>query len=102
MASDPGKMRLGTPLREGVMSMTQPEALDERAMLLAYLNSQRNHVLGILEGLSEEALRRPMLPSGWNCIGLVQHLALDDERFWFRTIVAGEPEESSEMMANAW
>jgi uncharacterized damage-inducible protein DinB len=70
--------------------MSQLPVVDERAMLVAYLNGQRKHVLGILEGLSEEALRRPVLPSGWNCLGLVQHLALDVERFWFRAVVAGE------------
>ena len=31
-----------------------------------------------------------MLPSGWSCLGLLRHLALDDERFWFRGVVAGE------------
>jgi hypothetical protein len=82
--------------------MSQSAAVDERAMLLGYLNAQRNHVLGILEGLPEEALRRPVLPSGWTCVGLVQHLALDVERFWFRIIVAGESDESPEMMADAW
>jgi hypothetical protein len=68
--------------------MPQPAPGGESAMLLSYLNVQRNHVLGILEGLDEEALRRPVLPSGWNCLGLVQHLALDVERFWFRGTVA--------------
>lgn len=82
--------------------MSQPAAVDERATLLTYLNGQRRHVLGILEGLSEEALRRPVLPSGWSCLGLVQHLALDVERFWFRTIVAGEPDQSPVTMADAW
>lgn len=31
-----------------------------------------------------------MLPSGWSCLGLVSHLTLDVERFWFRAVVAGE------------
>jgi len=62
----------------------------ERTALLSYLSNQRDHVLGILEGLDEGALRRPVLPSGWTCLGLVQHLALDVERFWFRSVVAGE------------
>jgi hypothetical protein len=62
----------------------------ESKTLLAYLSAQRDHALGILEGLDEEALRRPVLPSGWSCLGLVRHLALDIERFWFRAIVAGE------------
>jgi len=63
----------------------------ERSTLLAALDGQRRHVLGILDGLPDEALRRPVLPSGWTCAGLVQHLAVDVERFWFRAVVAGEP-----------
>ncbi|GIH15761.1 hypothetical protein Raf01_39330 [Rugosimonospora africana] len=63
---------------------------DESAALLTALTAQRRHVLGILEGLSDDALRRPVLPSGWTCLGLVRHLALDVERFWFRAVVAGE------------
>ncbi len=63
---------------------------DETKVLVASLDYQRRHVLGILEGLSEEQLRRPVLPSGWNCLGMVKHLAQDDEHFWFRCIVAGE------------
>jgi hypothetical protein len=58
-----------------------------------HLDEQRNHVLGILDGLSDDALLQPTLPSGWNCLGLVKHLALDVEHYWFRCIVAGEPLE---------
>lgn len=60
------------------------------AALLGVLDAQRAHVTGILEGLDEEALRRPALPTGWSCLGLVQHLALDVERFWFRAVMTGE------------
>jgi hypothetical protein len=70
--------------------MRQPEPGKETRALLSSLNNQRAHVLGILEGLPDEALRRPVLPSGWTCLGLVRHLALDVERFWFRAVVAGE------------
>lgn len=35
------------------------------------LDRQREHVLGVLEGLSEEDLRRPVLPSGWSCLAFV-------------------------------
>jgi hypothetical protein len=70
---------------------TPPEPGGEGSALLSALNDQREHVLGILEGLTEEALRRPVLPSGWVCLGLVRHLALDVERFWFRGVVVGEP-----------
>jgi hypothetical protein len=62
----------------------------ETKALLSSLNNQRSHVLGIIDGLTEDQLRRPMLPSGWTCLGMVQHLTISDERFWFSGIVAGE------------
>jgi hypothetical protein len=64
----------------------------EKDLLVAGLDAQRRHVLGILDGLDETALRRPVLPSGWSCLGLVRHLTEDCERFWFRCVVRGEPE----------
>ncbi|HEU5045852.1 MAG TPA: DinB family protein [Nocardioidaceae bacterium] len=78
--------------------------MTETATLLAYLDSQRRHVLGILEGLDEADIRRPVLPSGWSCLALVQHLALDDERFWFRGVVAGEQEVKDQVAEgyDAW
>jgi uncharacterized damage-inducible protein DinB len=64
----------------------------ERILLGAYLGSSRAHVVGILDDLSDDDLRRPMLPSGWTSLGLIQHLALDVERFWFRAVIAGDQE----------
>lgn len=69
----------------------------ELDLLLGYLRAQRRHVLGILEGLDDEALRRPVLPSGWTCLGMIRHLALDVEEFWFRAVVAGDPEAVAEL-----
>jgi len=63
----------------------------DRTVLLSRLTGQRAHVLDQLEGLSGEQLRRPVLPSGWSCLGLVRHLTLSDERYWFEVVVAGEP-----------
>ena len=76
----------------------------ETATILHYVRSQRAHILGILEGLDEAALRRPVLPSGWSCLGLVQHLALDVERFWFGAVVAGDQEVIAGLadIDNAW
>ncbi|MET8394045.1 DinB family protein [Streptomyces anthocyanicus] len=65
---------------------------NEAEALLRVLDGQRRHVLGILDGLDAKDLRRPVLPSGWHCLGLVQHLALDVERFWFRAVLAGDEE----------
>jgi len=57
--------------------------------LLAHLDGQREHVLGILDGLDETELRRPVLPTGWSCLSLVNHLSRDVEEFWFQGVVAG-------------
>ena len=65
----------------------------ELEALLTALRDQREHVLRAVTGLSDLALRQPVLPSGWTCLGLVQHLALDVERFWFRAVLAGETVE---------
>lgn len=65
---------------------------DERANLLRYLRQQRGHILGALEGLDEETLRRSVVPSGWTCLSLVSHLTYDDERFWFRGVIGRDPE----------
>jgi hypothetical protein len=59
-------------------------------MLVEFLEMQRAAVVAKVAGLSDAALRRAVFPSGWSCLGLVQHLALDDERYWFRWIAAGE------------
>ncbi len=64
---------------------------DDRSVLQAALNAARRHVLGIVDGLSDQQLRQPVLPSGWTCVGLVNHLAVDVERFWFRAVTAGDP-----------
>jgi hypothetical protein len=60
----------------------------ETGTLLTRLDHQRRHVQGMPAGLGEADLRRPVLPPGWSCLGLVRHLALDVERFWFRAVVA--------------
>lgn len=85
------------------MDRTRP--LDPRP-LLAHLQNQRRHVLGALDGLDEEQLRRPVLPSGWSCLGLVRHLTLDDEEFWFQAVLLGDPAAvaaaTSRGPADAW
>jgi uncharacterized damage-inducible protein DinB len=70
--------------------------------LLDTLTVMRAHVLGITEGLSEEDLRRPVLPSGWTILGLINHLALDDEMFWFRAVMAGEQDVIDGLGGDAW
>lgn len=73
---------------------------DQKALLTGYLAVQRHHVLGILDGLDDEQLHRAVLPSGWSCMSLVQHLTVDVERFWFRGAVAAEREVVEDVMGN--
>jgi uncharacterized damage-inducible protein DinB len=78
---------------------------EETSALLRALHNQRSHILGALDDLPDEDLRRAVLPTGWTCAGLVQHLTFDVEHFWFHQVVAGhgategQPAEAGE---NAW
>lgn len=63
----------------------------EHTALVRRQETQRAHVLGIPECLDERALREPAVPSGWSCLDLVHHLAVDVERFWFRAVMGGDP-----------
>lgn len=87
----PGPSEIAAAADQVVIELYDFRMDDETRALRRFLDGQREHVLGILEGLSEEELRRPVLPSGWSCLGLVKHLALGDEHYWFRCVVAGEP-----------
>ncbi len=54
----------------------------EKETLHHSLDRHRDIVLWKVDGLSEEQVRRPMVPSGTNLIGLVKHLAIV-EYGWF-------------------
>src|SRR5580700_7866088 len=75
---------------------------DHKAALRSTLTNQRDHVVEILEGLSDKDLQRPVLPSQWTCLGLVHHLAVDVERFWFRDVFAGQRITDGYDGPNAW
>ena len=62
--------------------MTEDYRADEKATLLAALQSHRDVMLWKLEGLDDEQVRRPMVPSGTSLLGLVKHLA-NVEYGWF-------------------
>ncbi|GIF05129.1 DinB family protein [Actinoplanes siamensis] len=64
------------------------EADAEKAVLHEFLEYQRASARAVLEGLGEDALRRPVLPSGWTPLGLVEHLG-HAERHWFQEVLTG-------------
>lgn len=49
--------------------------LSEKAILHRYLRSGRDAVLWKLDGLSSYDVRRPVVPTGTNLLGLIKHLA---------------------------
>jgi uncharacterized damage-inducible protein DinB len=84
--------------------MPQPTS-SERQVLSRYLNGQREHIFDALEGLDVDELRRRVLPSRWTCLGLVNHLSLDVERFWFQAVIAGDQGAVDDVLGssvNAW
>lgn len=64
---------------------------EEKNALLMFLEAQRSSVLAIVDGLDDQALTTPVLPSGWTPLGLIEHLG-HAERHWFQEIVTGSAE----------
>ena len=61
---------------------TSDRFTDEKTILTYSLDRHRAAVRWKLEGLDDEQLRRPMVPSGTSILGLVKHLAAV-EYGWF-------------------
>jgi len=81
---------------------------EPKADLHRYLQAGRDAVLWKLDGLSEYDIRRPMVPTGTNLLGLVKHLA-SMELGYFGDVFgrpSGEPlpwlEEGAELNADMW
>ena len=76
------------------MTDLRPPSLDttERETLKAFLDYLRECLVRKLDGLEERDARRPMVPSGTNLLGLVQH-ATAGEHYWFEHVFRGVGEE---------
>ena len=81
---------------------------DPKADLHRYLQAGREALLWKLDGLSEYDVRRPMVPSGTNLLGLVKHVASVEVGYFGSTF--GRPfdeplpwfEEGAEPNADMW
>ena len=73
----------------------------ERTALLTQLAAQRRHVLPA-EGLAEDQLMAAPLPSGWTIAAMVNHLAMDDEFFWFVCVLGGDKEAIASLEGDGW
>jgi uncharacterized damage-inducible protein DinB len=97
---------VGGPRRGGRLSgMT---GSDPKADLQRYLQTGREAMLWKLDGLSEYDVRRPMVPTGTNLLGLVKHLASVEAGYFGEVFgrPCGEPmpwfEEGAEINADMW
>jgi uncharacterized damage-inducible protein DinB len=85
--------------------MTVP---DPKADLTRYLQIARDALLWKLEGLSEYDVRRPLVPTGTNLLGLVKHVAGVESGYFGATFGRpfGEPlswlEDDAEPNADMW
>jgi uncharacterized damage-inducible protein DinB len=85
--------------------MTRP---DPKADLRHYLQRARDALLWKLEGLSEYDVRRPLVPTGTNLLGLVKHVASVEAGYFGETF--GRPfgeslpwlDEDAEPNADMW
>jgi uncharacterized damage-inducible protein DinB len=92
MASDDGRQHpadvadvhagAGLGMTDGDRTV-RPNVGNEKALLEAFLDFQRDTLLWKVSGLSEEQLRKVWTPSGMSLLGLVKHLAYV-ERNWFQ------------------
>ena len=78
-----------------------------KADLHRYLQTARDALLWKLDGLSEYDVRRPMVPTGTNLLGLVKHLAAVEQGYFGQTF--GRPfeslpwfEDGAEQNADMW
>lgn len=78
-----------------------PPSGDQREMLLAFNNLQRQSMLWKLEGLSDEQLRRKHASSGMSLLGLLKHL-IRVENTWFAVRLAGEESLGNPNDDDAW
>jgi uncharacterized damage-inducible protein DinB len=76
--------------------------------LHSYLTSAREAIVWKLEGLSEYDIRRPMVPTGTNLLGLIKHLAYLEAGYFGGTFARpfGEPlpafDDDAEPNADMW
>jgi uncharacterized damage-inducible protein DinB len=68
-----------------VERLDPPRAAGEKETLTAWMDYHRATLLNKIDGVSDDDLRRPMVPSGTTLLGLVKHLAYV-ERWWFRRV----------------
>lgn len=61
---------------------------DEKKLLASFIEVQRDAMLALADGLSDEDLRTRLVPSDTTILGMIKHLAFV-ERWWFQDVFEG-------------
>lgn len=75
---------------------------NETAVLLESLAARRRHVWASIDGLTDAELLMAPLPSGWTITAMVNHLAVDDELFWFVCVLGGDTSAIEALSGDGW
>lgn len=74
---------------------------EQKEMLIAFLDQQRQAVYWKLQGLTEDQLRDPHPVTGFSLLGLLKHLAYAEQQ-WFHHRLAGEVASDDPNSHTAW
>ena len=74
----------------------------DKVVLLAHLAAQRRHILATIDGLTDDQMALTPLPSGWSITGMLNHLALDDEMFWFACVLGADEASIASLAGDGW
>lgn len=74
----------------------------ETSVLLDSLAARRRHILASIDGLTDAELMLAPLPSGWTITAMVNHLAVDDELFWFVCVLGGDAAAIEGLSGDGW
>ncbi len=87
-----GRYRVGVTVNPPLVDEDLVSTAGEREVLEGFLDYHRQVISGKLRGLSEDDVRRRLVPSLTTLIGLVKHAAAV-ERNWFQHSLAQRPRE---------
>lgn len=82
--------------------------MDAKTALRHYLQEGRDALLWKLDGLDEYSVRRPMVPTGTNLLGIVKHVASVEAGYFGATFARPFPEpmpwfeQDAELNADMW
>jgi hypothetical protein len=94
-AASPGQRSYRDAMTESQRETVPRTDTGERDTALAFLRFVRHSLLKKTQGLDDEQLRRPVVGTGTNLLGLVSH-STGGEHYWFAYTFAGQGTRPSE------